>query len=84
MKKDKENNQLNIVVSDSGVGIDPQIIENILKGDVHSTFGTSGENGYAFGLVLVKHLVDDLNDTLRIESIPGKGAAFNVSLPFHN
>ena len=84
LKEDKDNNQLNIIVSDSGVGIDPQIIENILKGDVNSTSGTSGENGYGFGLALVKHLVDDMNGTIHIESIPGKGAAFKVRLPTLN
>lgn len=84
LNQNGNTDELNIVVADSGVGIDPQIIDNILKGHIHSTAGTSGENGYGFGLALVKHLVEDLNGTIKIESAPGKGAAFNVTLPSLN
>ncbi|MFD0749545.1 GAF domain-containing sensor histidine kinase [Mucilaginibacter calamicampi] len=72
---------LQINVSDSGVGMSDQAIEKILDGTASSTDGTSGENGYGFGLALVKHLISGLNGTMHIISKPGEGATFEVSLP---
>ena len=72
---------LKIEVSDTGVGISPQEIDNILSGKGVTTSGTSGEKGYGFGLNLVVHLVEMLKGELTINSIPGKGSTFSVLLP---
>jgi len=72
---------LKIEVSDTGVGIIPQEIDNILSGKIVTTSGTSGEKGYGFGLNLVVHLVEMLKGQLTINSIPGKGSTFSVLLP---
>jgi len=72
---------LQIKVEDTGVGITPDKIGSILKGDCETTNGTSGEPGYGFGLALVKHLVDSLKGTMQICSELGKGTAFMISLP---
>ena len=79
-----ENSSLDIMVKDSGVGIDEVSIHNILNGNGISTDGTGGENGYGFGLALVKHLVEDMKGSINIQSSPGMGAAFNVRLPQFN
>lgn len=73
---------LHIVVSDTGVGLDVPKIEAILNGTATSTDGTGGEQGYGFGLSLVKHLINGLNGTLAVKSAPCEGAIFNISLPF--
>jgi signal transduction histidine kinase len=72
---------LQIKVEDTGVGITDDKIARILKGEGETTNGTSGEQGYGFGLALVKHLVDNLKGTMRISSELGKGTAFMISLP---
>ena len=46
-----------------------------------STNGTGGEQGFGFGLSLVKHLVSSLKGSLKIESRPGEGSKFSVRLP---
>jgi signal transduction histidine kinase len=74
-------NQLQIKVSDNGVGLDEAAINAILKGNATSTDGTGGEQGYGFGLALVKHLIEGLKGTLNIYSTPGEGATFEVILP---
>ncbi|MGZ3831352.1 MAG: GAF domain-containing sensor histidine kinase [Mucilaginibacter sp.] len=74
-------NQLQIKVSDSGVGMNEAAINAILKGSATSTDGTGGEQGYGFGLALVKHLIEGLKGTLNIYSNPGNGAIFEVILP---
>lgn len=73
--------QLSIQVKDTGSGMDHEAIHQILYGEQQSTEGTSGEKGYGFGLMLVKHLIIKLNGSLNIESEPGNGTTFSVLLP---
>ena len=77
----KIKNTLHIVVKDSGVGLTEQAISYILNGTAASTDGTGGEQGYGFGLALVKHLVDGLKGIMHIHSKPGEGASFEIELP---
>jgi signal transduction histidine kinase len=77
----KLQNQLIIKVTDSGVGMDEAAMLRIMDGTASSTDGTGGEQGFGFGLVLVKHLVDGLKGTLQVQSKPGEGTSFEVKLP---
>ena len=76
-----DDNNIHILVKDSGVGLNQQSIDAILSGTAKSTDGTQGENGYGFGLALVKHLVNTLNGQMNIYSVPGEGATFEITLP---
>ncbi len=78
---EENKNTLHITVKDTGAGIAQESIFNLLSGQGTSTSGTVGEQGFGFGLVLVKHLVDSLKGTMKIHSIPGEGATFEVLLP---
>jgi signal transduction histidine kinase len=75
-----KNNELQIKVTDTGKGMDQQTIDHILNGTVASTKGTQGEQGYGFGLSLVKHLVNSLGGNMKIASEPGKGTGFEIKL----
>jgi len=75
---------LDITVTDTGIGINPARIEQLLEGNAKSTMGTEEEKGYGFGIPLVKHLIDKLGGKLAIESQPGMGARFHVQLPQPN
>lgn len=77
----KVKNTLDIVVKDSGVGLSEDRINYILNGTASSTDGTGGEQGYGFGLALVKHLVEGLQGTMHIVSNPGEGTNFEIKLP---
>ncbi|MDX5480003.1 MAG: GAF domain-containing sensor histidine kinase, partial [Cyclobacteriaceae bacterium] len=68
-------------VKDSGVGIKADQIELILNGKSESSDGTEGEQGYGFGLNLVKYLVDTLEGELLIDSSEGAGTHVKVHLP---
>ncbi len=81
LKIEETQNLLQINVTDTGVGLSQQAIDSILSGKAQSTGGTSGEQGYGFGLALVKHLVDSLKGTMHIYSQPDNGANFEVVLP---
>ncbi|RWY57112.1 GAF domain-containing sensor histidine kinase [Mucilaginibacter gilvus] len=81
LKIEETQNLLQINVTDTGVGLSQDAINTILEGKATSTDGTSGEQGYGFGLALVKHLVDSLKGDMRIYSQPNQGANFEVVLP---
>jgi len=76
-----KTNLLRIKVTDTGVGLDKDAIKTILSGNATSTEGTGGEQGYGFGLALVKHLVGTLKGALNIYSESNQGATFEVSIP---
>lgn len=76
-----DGKKMQITVKDTGVGLDPKAIQHIQNGTASSTEGTVGEQGYGFGLSLVKHLLNGLNGSLQITSNPGEGAEFKVSIP---
>lgn len=76
-----QRNLLRIKVTDTGVGLNKASIDKLLKGTATSTDGTGGEQGYGFGMALVKRLIDSLHGEMEIYSEPGNGAAFQVNLP---
>ena len=67
-----------VEVSDTGVGIDPKVI-----GRVFDAFFTTKPVGVGtgLGLAICHRLVSDMRGTLTVESTPGKGSTFRVSLP---
>jgi signal transduction histidine kinase len=66
-------------VRDSGIGIPaaelPRIWERLFRGDQSRT-----ERGLGLGLSLVKAVVEAHGGTVRVESSPGQGSTFSVSL----
>lgn len=73
-------NFLEVTIQDSGVGIAPGSIENLFHYDLNkSTPGMRGEKGTGFGLPFSKEILDAQNISVRVESQPGKGTAFQLS-----
>ena len=69
-------------VRDFGPGIDelhiPRLTERFYRIDTHRS---REQGGTGLGLAIVKHIVNRHRGRLRIESQPGEGAEFQVSLP---
>jgi signal transduction histidine kinase len=75
-------NICNIMVSDDGIGIQPEIQEKLFSAnEVVSTPGTTGESGSGLGLVICKEFLDRNRGEINVESEPGNGSTFIVSLP---
>ncbi|MBV9788657.1 MAG: HAMP domain-containing histidine kinase, partial [Chloroflexi bacterium] len=72
--------QIAIHVRDTGIGIDPtaipHIFERFYRGDVSRTGGGAG-----LGLSIAQTLVKSQQGTLAVESTPGEGSVFTISLP---
>lgn len=77
-----DEGQINIRISDTGVGMNDNQIKRILsQNTVKGSYGTAGESGVGLGLQIVKEFVDRNNGTLTIESEIEKGTTINIFLP---
>ncbi len=77
------NSHLELVVSDSGKGIDPGLLEHLFVPFWQADPSiTRSHGGLGLGLSIVKHLVELHGGTVRAESEgEGRGATFVVRLP---
>lgn len=73
---------VHLSVSDNGPGIAgehlPRLFERFYRCD--KARGRD-QGGTGLGLAIVKHIVQAHNGTVEVESIPGKGATFTITLP---
>ncbi len=65
-----------LVVSDTGPGIAPEVLQKIF-----TDFYTTKRGGAGLGLSIVRRLVTDFGGRVRADSVPGEGATFTVWLP---
>lgn len=73
------NNRFFVEVSDTGRGIAGNDLPHIFDRFYRS--GDSGGEGLGLGLAIVKELVDVMEGEISVQSSPGKGASFRISLP---
>lgn len=79
--KDPKNTLFSI--TDSGIGMDAKMIENIFKLDVKTNRkGTENEASSGLGLILCKEFVEKHRGKIWVESDKNKGTTFYCSFPF--
>lgn len=73
---------IEICVSDNGVGMSDNVKANLFRLDVsQTTFGTENEAGTGLGLILCKEFVERHGGTIRVESELDKGSKFIFTFP---
>ncbi|GAK50125.1 sensory transduction histidine kinase [Candidatus Moduliflexus flocculans] len=73
---------IELSIRDTGIGIAPEDMEKLFRIDVqHSQVGTAGERGTGLGLILCQELVERNGGAIWVESQPGQGATFHLTLP---
>lgn len=78
----KQDEKVLISVQDTGVGMTPNVSQKLFKiENVISEWGTAGEKGVGFGLLLCKEFVERNNGSISVKSEPGKGSVFEFTLP---
>lgn len=71
-----------IIVSDTGVGIDPRELPRIFERFYRGTAaGDARSSGSGLGLAIVKSIVDMHHGRIEVESRVGHGSTFTVTLP---
>jgi len=78
----REGKQVIIGVSDQGKGIDPADVPRLFTrfGRLERVLGQS-QGGIGLGLYIARRLVDAMDGDIRVESTPGEGSTFYVTLP---
>lgn len=80
----RNQNDIEITVSDNGVGISKENRESLFNISTNITSpGTANEKGSGLGLILCKEFVEKLGGNIWVESEEGKGSDFIVSLPLN-
>ena len=70
-----------IAVSDTGTGMDPEVLSNLFSLDVnHTRPGTNNEKGTGLGLILCQEFVKRNGGSLTVESQPGFGSTFRFTV----
>lgn len=75
--------QVEVSVSDCGPGIASEDVETLFKPFEKKGTGTQGEKGTGLGLAIVRKIIEKHQGSIRVESAPGEGATFFVSLPLY-
>ncbi|MEM9327031.1 MAG: tetratricopeptide repeat-containing sensor histidine kinase [Bacteroidota bacterium] len=70
-----------ILIEDSGIGIDPDLIRDLRQGDVRTQRGTDNERGSGIGLMLTFDLIVLNGGELEAVKNQGRGSTFTITLP---
>ena len=76
-----QNQKLSVEVSDNGIGIEknylPRLFERFFRVDKSRSRDIGGTG---LGLAIVKHIIEAHQQTIAVESEPGKGTTFSFTL----
>ena len=82
VRYDTELGELQLKVSDSGIGMTAEQQKNLFKPFTQGDSSvTKAYGGTGLGLAITKRLVEALEGHISVMSFPGRGTTFNVSLP---
>ncbi len=75
-------NEVLFIISDTGIGIEPEYLENLFSIDCElSKDGTEKEKGTGLGLILCKEFIEKQHGKIWVESKLGKGSEFKFTIP---
>ena len=87
-KADKENKEndttgmYQFIIEDSGMGMSKEFAEHIFEPFSRAEDSVREIQGTGLGMAITKSIVDAMDGTIRVESEPGKGSRFEITVPF--
>jgi signal transduction histidine kinase len=76
----QDGSNARLTVRDHGIGIAPEHQARIFQ-RFERAVSERHYGGFGLGLWIVRQIVESLGGDIRVESLPGQGATFTVSLP---
>jgi PAS domain S-box-containing protein len=77
-----KGDEVEISVSDNGVGIKEEDLQKLFRLDSHhTTYGTNEEKGSGLGLLLCREMIERNRGKIRVESKINQGTTFTFTLP---
>ena len=80
LRAERRGDQWTLSVTDTGVGIPPELHERVFE-EFYQVPGTTRGGGTGLGLPYARRLITLLGGTLELTSEPGRGSTFTVVLP---
>jgi two-component system, sensor histidine kinase and response regulator len=68
-------------IKDTGIGMSAVQLNKLFKSKVDSEMGTNNESGTGLGLLFCKELIEKCNGEIWVQSQPGEGTEFFLTLP---
>lgn len=80
LRMDYDGDGLRITVEDTGSGMTEEEQQRVF-GAFERLSNAATQDGFGLGLSIVKHIVDMLGGTIRLDSEKGRGSRFTVEIP---
>lgn len=80
LRTDYADGMLTLIVEDSGSGMNEEEQQRVF-GAFERLSNAATQDGFGLGLSIVKHIVDMLGGTIRVDSEKGRGSRFTVMIP---
>ncbi len=79
-----DGNFIRLIVSDTGVGMNEDEIQQVFNNEYYSTPGTAHESGTGLGLMICRDFVQLNRGRLDVKSKVGEGTSFIITLPYNH
>ena len=77
----QEGNEIHVIIADNGIGIPSVCLDKLFD----PGFTTKGVGvGTGLGLAISYQIVEEHGGRISVESTPGKGSAFRITIPIHH
>ncbi len=79
---EQRNENVCIVIKDTGIGIDADVLPLIFQ-EFRQADGTTSRayEGTGLGLAIASKIIEALNGTIKVESVKGVGSTFSIEIP---
>jgi len=83
IKAMQQNDEIVLIVADTGSGISPENLKKVFKPffTTKTPSSTAGRTGSGLGLAFCAEIIEVHNGSISVQSEPGKGTEFTVTLP---